>query len=215
MTVEYMPNAHPHFLAHILPRHRVAASLPVDIGVAGHLEHFALDVRITRATGDRLQTELLHVPTHGYLLSRGSMHALVGHCRYPLPQLGIHLRQAVRFASLQSAKKVPAQVLHSRFDLPLGLRSIRPAQPWCESPVPRKIQKHRMPDDLAAFVIPQPHRLHTVIENLFRNSTHLPKGFFVHSQQRPDLLVHRYFRQETSAVTHCEGERPELLLLAF
>lgn len=37
----------------------------------------------------------------------------------------------------------------------------------------------------------------------------------VHPQQRVDLLVHRYFRHHASAVTHREGEGPELLLLVF
>jgi hypothetical protein len=67
------------------------------------------------------------------------MHALVGYGGDPLPQLRVHLRQTVRLASLQSAKKIPAQILHPGFYLAFGLRAIRPAQPWRESSVARKI----------------------------------------------------------------------------
>ena len=207
--------AHPHFLADILPRHRIAAPLPVDISIAGHLPQFAIDVGIARATRDGLQAELFYIPTNDHLFSGGSMHPLVGHGRNPLAQLRIHIREAMRFAPLQSAETIPAQVFQSRFNLALGLRSIRPAQPRCEAPVPRKIQKHRMPDDLATLVTPQPHCLHAVVENLFGNTTYLPKRLFVHPQQRADLLVHRYFRHQALAITHREGEGPKLLLLVF
>src|SRR6516165_3039723 len=165
-------------------------------------------------TSDGLQAELFHIPTHGHLFSGGSVHTLVGHGRNPLAQLRIHVRETMRLASLQPAKEVPPQVLHSGFDLALGLRSIRPAQLRREDPVARKIQKHRMPDDLATLITSQPHRLHPVVENLFGNTTRLPKRFSVHPQ-RADLLVQRHFRHHASAVAHREGERPQLLLLAF
>ena len=72
-----------------------------------------------------------------------------------------------------------------------------------------------MPDNLTALVAPQPHRFHAVVENLLGNTAHLLKRFFMHAQQRADLLVHRYFRHQAPAVTHREGEGPELLLLVF
>src|SRR5579885_1377943 len=72
-----------------------------------------------------------------------------------------------------------------------------------------------MPDDLAALVCPQPHHPHAVVENLFGNTAHLLKRFFVQPQQRADLLVHCYFRYQASAVAHREGKRPKLALLAF
>jgi hypothetical protein len=76
-------------------------------------------------SGGGLQAELFHIPTHGHLFSGGSVHTPVGRGRDPLAQLRIHVREAMRLASLQPAKKVPPQVLHSGFDLAFGLRSIR------------------------------------------------------------------------------------------
>src|ERR1700686_159084 len=144
--------AHPHFLAGILPRDRVAAPLPVHICIACHFPQFAIHKRIAKPAAERLETELFNVPSHSNFIACRSVYASVRHARHPLAQLRIHIREAARFASLQSAKKVPPQVLHSRLDLALGLRSIRPAQSWCESPVPGKIQKYRMPHDLASFI---------------------------------------------------------------
>src|ERR1700678_3244362 len=37
---------HPHFLAHILPRHRVAAGLPAYVGIPSHLAQLIVGVRI-------------------------------------------------------------------------------------------------------------------------------------------------------------------------
>jgi hypothetical protein len=42
--------AHPHFFAHVLPGHRIAASLPVDIRIASHLPQLSIDVGVAQTT---------------------------------------------------------------------------------------------------------------------------------------------------------------------
>src|ERR1043166_6129186 len=54
------------------------------------------------------------------------------------------VHQAGGFAALQSTYKVAPHILHARFDLALGLRAARPAQPRAEAPVTREVQKHRV-----------------------------------------------------------------------
>src|SRR6266478_6519949 len=173
---------HPHFLARILPGHRIPAALPVHIRVPRHFAQFAIHVRIRRLPRQRLHTELLDIPTHQHLLMRCSVHTLVGYTPNPLAQLRIQIAQAVWFAPLQATQKVPPHILHARFHFPFRLCAIRPAQPRRESPIPREVQKHRMPDDLAPLVRPQPHRLHAVVENLFRYAADLLECGFVQTQ---------------------------------
>ena len=72
-----------------------------------------------------------------------------------------------------------------------------------------------MPNNLASLIVPQPHRFHAIVENLFGNSAQLAKSFFVHTQQRADFLVQRRFRHHPSAVTQREREAPQLALLSF
>ena len=144
---------------------------------------------------------------------RCSVHALVGYTPDPLAQLRIQIAQAVRLAPLQATQEVPPHVLHARFHFPFRLGAIRPAQSRRESPVAREVQKHRVPDDLAALVRPQPHRLHAVVENLFRHSAELLERGFVQPQQRAQLLVQRRFRHHSPAVTQREGEAVQLLFL--
>src|SRR3989441_7807413 len=133
--------------------------------------------------------------------------------RSPGAQLRVEILQAARFASLQPAKKVSPYVLHSGLHLALGLRPVRPTQPWRKAPIPRKVEKHRMPDNLAPLIGSQPHCLHAVIENLFRDSAHLTERLFVHAQQRAQLLVQRRFGHHLPAVAQREGKTPKLLLL--
>ena len=92
--------AHPHVLSDVLPRHRIAAPLPVDIGIPRHFTQLTIDVGIAGATCDGLQAELLYVPTHRDLFAGGPMHTLIRHCRDPLAQLCIHVRETMWFASL-------------------------------------------------------------------------------------------------------------------
>src|SRR5438094_58942 len=173
---------HPHFLAGIFPGHRIPAALPVHVRIPRHFAQLAIHVRIRRLPRQRLQTELLDIPAHQHLLMRCSVHALVGYTPNPLAQLRIQIAQAVWFAPLQTTQKVPSHVLHSRFHFPFRLCAIRPAQPRRESPVVREVQKHRVPDDLASLVRPQPHGLHAIVENFFRHSADLLESGFVHPQ---------------------------------
>ena len=41
--------AHPHLLPHILPRHRVAATLPEDVRIARHFAQFVIGIRVRLA----------------------------------------------------------------------------------------------------------------------------------------------------------------------
>jgi hypothetical protein len=97
----------------------------------------------------------------------------------------------------------------------MGLRPIRPAQARGKTPVAGKIPEPRGPDDLAPLVGPQPHRLHAVVENLFRHPIQLPEGLFMQAQQRPQLLVHRRLGDHDAAIAEGESEPPELPLLAL
>src|SRR5229473_6745751 len=204
---------HPHVLAGILPGHRIPAALPVHIRIPRHFAQFAIHVRIRRLSRQRLQAELLDIPTHHQLLMRCSVHALVRYTPNPLAQLRIQIAQAVWFAPLQATQKVPPHILHTRFHFPFRLCPVRPAQSRREPPVPREVHKHWVPDDLASLVRPQPHRLHAVVENLFRPAADLLERRFVQPQQRAQLLVQRCFRHHPAAVTQREGEAVQLLLL--
>lgn len=62
-----------------------------------------------------------------------------------------------------------------------------------------------MPNDLTALIGAQPDRLHAVVENFFRHPTHLTERFFVHPQQRAQLLVHSRFGHHPSAIAQREG----------
>src|SRR5262245_53808611 len=95
------------------------------------------------------------------------MHSLVGYFPFPDTKLCVQIFQTGRLLSLQAAQEVPPHILHSRFHLALGLRTVWPAQPWLESPVARKVQEHRVPDNLTSLVGPSPHRLHAVVQDLF------------------------------------------------
>src|SRR5437899_4512555 len=106
---------HPHVLAGIFPGHRIPAALPVHVGIPRHFAQLAIHIRIRRLPRQRLQTELLDIPTHQHLLMRRSMHALVRYTPNPLAQLRIQIVQAVGFAPLQATQKIPSHVLHSRF----------------------------------------------------------------------------------------------------
>src|SRR6266481_343945 len=93
---------HPNFLAGILPGHRIPAALPVHVRVPRHFAQLAIHVRIRRLSRQRLQTELLDIPTHQHLFMRCSVHAPVGYTPNPLAQLRIQIAQAVGFAPLQA-----------------------------------------------------------------------------------------------------------------
>src|SRR5258708_15860966 len=67
---------HPHFLAGILPGHRIPAALPVHIRVSRHFAQLAIHVRIRRLSPQPLQPELLDIPTHHHLLMHLSVSAL-------------------------------------------------------------------------------------------------------------------------------------------
>ncbi len=86
---------------------------------------------------------------------------------------------------------------------------------WRKAAIPRKVEKYRMPDNLAPLIGSQPHCVHAVIENFFRDSAHLTERLFVHAQQRVQLLVQRRFGNHLSADAEREGKTPKLLLLAF
>src|SRR5713226_9677630 len=195
---------HPHFLAGILPRHRIPAALPVHVGIPRHFAQLAIHVRIRRLPRQRLQTELLDIPTHQHLLMRRSMHALVRYTPNPLAQSSIQIVQTVGFAPLQATQKIPPHVLHSRFHFSFRLRAIRPAQPRRETPVAREVLKHWVPHDLASLVRSQPHCFHAVVENLFRHSADLLERRFVQAQQRAQLLIQRCFSYHHAAVTQKE-----------
>ena len=67
-----------------------------------------------------------------------------------------------------------------------------------------------MPDDLSAFVRLQPHRLHPVVENLFRHAAQLAEGFFVHAEQCAQRLIQCGFGHHGSAIAQREGEPRQL-----
>src|SRR6266446_9442409 len=75
---------YPHFLACILPGHRIPAALPVHIRIPRHFAQLAIHMRIRRLPRQRLQTELFDIPAHRHLLMRGSVHALVRYTANPL-----------------------------------------------------------------------------------------------------------------------------------
>jgi hypothetical protein len=86
------------------------------------------------------------------LFVRGAVHTLIRHFPYPRAELRVEIAQTTRFAALQSTQEISAYILYARFHLALSLRAIRSAQPGRESPVPREIQKHRMPNHFTALV---------------------------------------------------------------
>src|SRR5437773_9274552 len=65
---------HPHVLARILPGHRIPAALPVHVRIPRHFAQLAIHMRIRRLPRQRLQTELLDIPTHQHLLKIGRAH---------------------------------------------------------------------------------------------------------------------------------------------
>jgi hypothetical protein len=162
--------ANPDLFARIFPRHRVAATLPRHIRIACYFPQLVIAIWISWPSGDRLQVELIRIPARRDLLMCGPVHALVSHFPYPGTQLRIEIIEAAGLAALQAAEKIPAYILHARLDLAFRLRPVRSTQPWCESPVTCEVQKHRMPDDLAAAVGFQPHRFHAVVQNFLRHA---------------------------------------------
>src|SRR3974390_2649174 len=129
---------HPHFLAGILPGHRIPAALPVHVRIPRHFAQLAIHVRIRRLPPQRLQTELLDIPAHRHLLMRRSVHPLVRYSPNPLAQLRIQIAQAAWLAPLQATQKVPPHILHTRFHLSFRLCAIRPTQPRREAPLRSK-----------------------------------------------------------------------------
>src|ERR1700678_638682 len=117
----------------------------------------------------QLHAELIHVPPRQDKFARGAVHALVSDAVHPLPQFRVEVHQTGWLPTQQPTHEVSPYILYARLDLALGLRTIGPAQPRSKTPVPREVQKHRVPDDLPALVAAQPHRFHAVVQDLFRN----------------------------------------------
>jgi hypothetical protein len=96
-----------------------------------------------------------------------------------MTKLCVQVSQSGRFLSLQATQEIAAHIFHAGLHFPFRLRAVRPAKPWCETPVTGKIQKHWIPNDLAALVRLQPNGFHAVVQNLFRDTAQLTKGFFM------------------------------------
>src|ERR1043165_5528413 len=139
---------------------------------------------------------------------RCAMNALVGNIPNPLSQPTVQVVEACRFTTLKATQEVPTHVLHARFDLALRLCPIWPAQSRTKAPIPREIQKHRIPHDLATIVRSQPDRLHPVVENLLRYPTQLAEGFFVHAEQGSQRLIQCSLGHHGAAITQREREPP-------
>src|SRR5437879_9696158 len=82
---------YPHFLACILPGHRIPAALPVHIRVPRPFAQLALHMRIRRLPRQWLQTELLDIPAHHHLLMACSVTTLVRPTPNPLAALPHHV----------------------------------------------------------------------------------------------------------------------------
>src|SRR5256884_9540201 len=67
---------HPHFLAGILPRHRIPTALPVHIRVPRHFAQLAIHVRIRRLSPPRLTAGPLHIPALHHILMRSFPHTM-------------------------------------------------------------------------------------------------------------------------------------------
>jgi hypothetical protein len=136
------------------------------------------------------------------------MHPLVGDFPHPMTKLSVEAGQAGRLLALQAAQEIAAHILHTRLHFAFRLRAVRPAKPGRETPVAGKIQKHRIPNDLATLVRFQPNGFHAVVQNLFRNTAQLTKGFLMQAQQCSQLLIHGGFRHHAAAVAQREGKSP-------
>src|SRR5262245_11544032 len=202
--------AHPNRLPRISPRHRVSIAFPGTEGIPCHFAQFFFDVSIGRPSSDGMKLCFLFRPSSIDVFVRGSVHPLIGNFPRPTPQLGIQLCQVRWFTTLKTAQKVSADVLHARFNLPLRLSSIGSTQSRTKAPVLSEIPKHGMPHDLATFIGHQPHRLHAVVEKLFRHTAQLSECFFMHPQQRSQLLVQCRFDEHRAAVSQRESKSPQL-----
>jgi hypothetical protein len=75
--------ANPDLITRILPRNGVAAPLPRDISITGHLPQLIITVRIGWPARNSLQAELFSILASVHLFSRGSVHTLVGDRPHP------------------------------------------------------------------------------------------------------------------------------------
>jgi hypothetical protein len=76
---------------------------------------------------------------------------LVGDFGNPPSHLHVEIVMVGWLASQQSTQEVTPHILHTRFDLALGLCTIRPAQPRRKIPVPCEIEKDSVPNNLASL----------------------------------------------------------------
>jgi len=81
----------------------------------------------------------------------------------PTKKKGIQVPQTGRLPTQQAAQKIPPHILYARLNFAFGLSSVWPAQSRSETPITRKVQKHRVPDDLAALVRARPDGLHPIV----------------------------------------------------
>src|SRR5437879_12810788 len=97
-----------------------------------------------------------------------------------------NVNQDLAFCSAQACRN--ALVMRSE-----GHHSVLPCRPGVNGDPLAAVEHFHFPSDL-----------HTVIENLFRDSAHLTERLFVHAQQRAQLLVQRRFGHHLPAVAHPE-----------
>src|SRR6516165_10197374 len=204
--------AHPDLLACVLPRHRIAAAVPRDVGITSDLALLVIHIWIGWPALNCMHGGPIGRPANDHLFMRSAMDALVGDFAGPPAQLHDEISKAAWLAALQSTDEVAAHVLHSGLHLALGLCAVWRAQTWSESPVAGEVQEDRVPDDLAAIVNAGPDGLHPVVENLVGHRTPLEECSFVHAQQCAELLIDGCRGEHPAAVTRCDREAPELAL---
>src|SRR6516164_2349836 len=203
---------HPDLLACVLPRHRIAAAVPRDVGITSDLALLVIHIWIGWPALNCMHGGPVGRPANDHLFMRSAMDALVGDFAGPPAQLHDEISKAAWLAALQSTDEVAAHVLHSGLHLALGLCAVWRAQTWSESPVAGEVQEDRVPDDLAAIVNAGPDGLHPVVQNLIRYRTPLEERSFMHAQQCAELLIDSRRGEHPAAVTRCDGEAPELAL---
>jgi len=136
-----------------------------------------------------------------------SVEALVGNGHDPVHQALVEMIQRVEGLAPQEA----LDVLHTRFDLALGLGPVGSAQPRPEAPVGAEVPEDGVPLDPAAFEVAGKHdRPGVVVEQLVGDAPEVLEGLLVTADQGRQPLVQRGPGKEPAAVAQGHHEEPDV-----
>jgi len=194
-------------LPHEAEGHGVAVGLEAHQAVLGHVPQGAVLQDVGRPpTMIQKQPLLLEEHLGGSAVGR-PVDALIGHRDNPVQQGLVEMIQRAEGLAPQEA----LDVLHTRFDLALGLGPVGPAKPRPEAPVGAEVPEDGVPLDPAALeVAGEHHRLGVVVEVLVSDAPEVFEGRLMTLDEGRQLLVQCGPGKEPAAVAQGHHKEPDV-----